>query len=106
MLIAQNLTSQIKSSEFTVTMLPRRRLTGSVAGTGARSRLGMASARAQRFRDLRLSLPFVLLLQWALIDAPMPKLMRLLVTVIGAILGTFAFTDLIVLRLPFARRIF
>ena len=47
-----------------------------------------------------------LLLQWALIDAPMPKLMRLFVTVIGAILGTFAFTDLIVLRLPFARRIF
>jgi hypothetical protein len=31
--------------------------------------------------------------------------MRLFVTVIGAILGTFAFTDLIVLRLPFARRI-
>ena len=50
--------------------------------------------------------PFVLLLQWALIDAPMPKLMRLLVTLIGAILGTFAFSDLIVLRLPFARRIF
>jgi glucan biosynthesis protein C len=50
--------------------------------------------------------PFVLLLQWALIDAPMPKLMRLFVTVFGAILGTFAFTDLIVLRLPFARRIF
>ena len=50
--------------------------------------------------------PFVLLLQWALIDAPMPKLMRLSVTVIGAILATFAFTDLIVLRLPFARRIF
>jgi peptidoglycan/LPS O-acetylase OafA/YrhL len=50
--------------------------------------------------------PFVLLLQWALIDAPMPKLMRLLLTVIGAILTTFAFTNLIVLRLPFARRIF
>ena len=50
--------------------------------------------------------PFVLLLQWALIDAPMPKLMRLVVTVIGAILATFAFTDLIILRLPFARRIF
>jgi peptidoglycan/LPS O-acetylase OafA/YrhL len=50
--------------------------------------------------------PFVLLMQWALIDAPMPKLMRLSVTVIGAILATFAFTDRIVLRLPFARRIF
>jgi len=41
-----------------------------------------------------------------LIDAPMPKLVRLSVTVIGAILGAFAFTYLIVLRLPFARRIF
>lgn len=50
--------------------------------------------------------PIVLLLQWALIDAPMPKLMRLFVTVIAAIVGTFALTDLIVLRLPFARRIF
>lgn len=50
--------------------------------------------------------PFVLLLQWALIEAPMPKLMRLLVTVIGAILATFAFTELVVLRLPLARRIF
>jgi glucans biosynthesis protein C len=50
--------------------------------------------------------PIVLLLQWALIDAPMPKLMRLFVTVIGAIVGSFAFTEFIVLRLPFARRIF
>jgi peptidoglycan/LPS O-acetylase OafA/YrhL len=50
--------------------------------------------------------PIVLLLQWALIDAPVPKFIRLLATVIGAIVGTFAFTDLIVLRLPFARRIF
>jgi peptidoglycan/LPS O-acetylase OafA/YrhL len=50
--------------------------------------------------------PFVLLLQWVLIDAPMPKLMRLFLTVIGAILGTFAFTNWIVLRLPLARRIF
>jgi hypothetical protein len=36
----------------------------------------------------------------------MPKFLRLLMTVIGAIVGSFAFTDLIVLRLPFARRIF
>ena len=50
--------------------------------------------------------PFVLLLQWILIDAPMAKLMRLFVTVIGAILGTFAFTNWIVLRFPLARRIF
>jgi hypothetical protein len=50
--------------------------------------------------------PFVLLLQWTLIEAPMPKLMRLFVSVIGAILATFAFTELVVLRLPFARRIF
>jgi peptidoglycan/LPS O-acetylase OafA/YrhL len=50
--------------------------------------------------------PIVLLLQWALIDAPVPKLVRLFVTVIGAILGSFAFTNWIVLRLPYARRIF
>ncbi len=50
--------------------------------------------------------PFVLLAQWVLIDAPVPKLMRLFVTVIAAILGTFAFTNGIVLRLPLARRIF
>jgi hypothetical protein len=36
----------------------------------------------------------------------MLKLMRLLVTVIGAILATVWFTDLIVLHLPFARRVF
>jgi hypothetical protein len=52
----------------------------------------MASARAQRLRDLRLSLPFVLLLQWALIDAPMPKLMRLLVTAIGFLLPLLSLT--------------
>jgi len=50
--------------------------------------------------------PFVLLSQWVLIEAPIPKLMRLFPTAIGAILGTFAFTNWIVLRLPFARRIF
>jgi len=50
--------------------------------------------------------PIVLLLQWALIEAPMPKLVRLFVTVIGAILGTFAFTNWIVMRLPLVRRIF
>ena len=51
-------------------------------------------------------MPIVLLLQWALIDAPAPKPVRLVATVIGAILGSFAFTNWIVLRLPFARRIF
>ena len=50
--------------------------------------------------------PIVLLLQWSLIDAPAPKLIRLFLTVIGAILGTFAVTNFIVLRLPLARRIF
>jgi hypothetical protein len=40
----------------------------------------VAGARAQRFRDLRLSHSFVLLLQWVLIDAPMLKLMRLSVS--------------------------
>jgi glucans biosynthesis protein C len=50
--------------------------------------------------------PIVLALQWALIDAPMPKLARLFVTVIGAIVGSFAFTNWIVLRLPFSRHVF
>lgn len=51
-------------------------------------------------------MPIVLLLQWALIDAPAPKWVRLLATVVGAILGSFALTNWIILRLPFARRIF
>ena len=50
--------------------------------------------------------PIVLLLQWALIGAPGPKLLRLIVTVIGAILGSFAFTNWVILRLPYARRVF
>jgi glucans biosynthesis protein C len=48
----------------------------------------------------------VLLLQWALIDAPMPKLVRLFATVIGAIIGSFALTHFVIMRLPFARRVF
>jgi len=51
-------------------------------------------------------MPIVLLLQWALIDAPAPKWVRMLVTMIGAILGSFAFTNWVVMRLPLARRIF
>ena len=51
-------------------------------------------------------MPIVLLLQWALIGAPGPKWLRLVVTVIGAILGSFAFTNFVILRLPYARRIF
>jgi glucans biosynthesis protein C len=51
-------------------------------------------------------MPIVLLLQWALIDAPVPKWVRLIATVIGAIAGSFAFTNWIVLRLPYARRVF
>jgi glucans biosynthesis protein C len=50
--------------------------------------------------------PLVLLLQWALIDAPAPKWARLGATVIGAVLGSFAFTNWVVLRLPYARRVF
>jgi peptidoglycan/LPS O-acetylase OafA/YrhL len=50
--------------------------------------------------------PIVMLLQWALIDAPAPKWLRLAATVLGAILGSFAFTNWVVLRLPYARRIF
>jgi len=51
-------------------------------------------------------MPIVLLLQWALIGAPGPKWLRLIVTVIGAILFSFAFTNWVILRLPYARRIF
>jgi len=51
-------------------------------------------------------MPIVLLLQWALIGAPGPKWLRLIVTVIGAIAGSFAFTNFVILRLPYARRIF
>lgn len=51
-------------------------------------------------------MPFVLLLQWALIEAPAPKWLRLSVTVAGAVLASFAFTNWIVLRVPGARRVF
>ena len=51
-------------------------------------------------------MPIVMLLQWALIGAPGPKWLRLIVTVIGAIVGSFAFTNFVILRLPYARRIF
>ena len=50
--------------------------------------------------------PIVLLLQWALIEAPAPKWARLLATVVGAILCSFAFTNWVILRLPYARRVF
>jgi glucan biosynthesis protein C len=53
-----------------------------------------------------LHFPIVMLLQWALIDAPTPKWVRLLLTVAGAILGSFAFTNWVILRLPYARRVF
>jgi glucans biosynthesis protein C len=51
-------------------------------------------------------MPIVLLLQWALIDAPAPKWVRLFATVIGAIVGSFVFTNWVILHLPYARRIF
>ena len=51
-------------------------------------------------------MPIVLLLQWALIGAPGPKWLRLVATVIGATVGSFAFTNFVILRLPYARRIF
>jgi glucans biosynthesis protein C len=50
--------------------------------------------------------PIVLALQWALIDAPAPKWLRLAATVVGAVIGSFAFTNWVILRLPYARRIF
>ena len=48
-------------------------------------------------------MPIVLLLQWALVDAPVPKWVRLVTTVVGAIVGSFAFTNWFILRLPYAR---
>jgi glucans biosynthesis protein C len=51
-------------------------------------------------------MPIVLLLQWALIDAPAPKWVRLVATVIGAIVGSFVFTNWFILRLPYAKRVF
>jgi hypothetical protein len=51
-------------------------------------------------------MPVVLLLQWALIGAPAAKWVRLAATVIGATLGSFAFTNWVILRLPYARRVF
>jgi peptidoglycan/LPS O-acetylase OafA/YrhL len=50
--------------------------------------------------------PIVLLLLWALMDAPAPKWARLFMTVAGAIVASFAFTNWVVLRLPYARRVF
>ena len=50
--------------------------------------------------------PIVLLLQWALMDTPAPKWVRLFMTVVGAIVGSFAFTNWVILRLPHARRVF
>ena len=50
--------------------------------------------------------PIVLFLQWALIDAPAPKWARLFMTVVGAIVVSFAFTNWVILRLPYARRVF
>ena len=51
-------------------------------------------------------LPIVLLLQWALVEAPGPMWLHLVVTVIGAILGTVAFANWVILLLPYARRVF
>jgi hypothetical protein len=48
----------------------------------------------------------VLLLQWGLIDAPVPKWVRLAATVMGAIVGSFALTNWFILRLPYSRRVF
>jgi hypothetical protein len=50
--------------------------------------------------------PIVLLLLLALLDAPGPKWARLFVTAAGAIVASFAFTNWVVLRLPYARRVF
>ena len=50
--------------------------------------------------------PIVLILQWALMDAPAPKWARLFMTAGGAIVASFAFTNWVILRLPYARRVF
>jgi hypothetical protein len=39
-------------------------------------------------------------------DAAVPKWSRLVATVIGAIVGSFLFTNWVVLRLPYAKRVF
>ena len=39
-------------------------------------------------------------------DAPAPKWARLFMTVVGAIVASFAFTNWVILRLPYARRVF
>ena len=50
--------------------------------------------------------PIVMLLLWALMDAPGPKWARLVMTVVGAIVASFALTNWVILRLPYARRVF
>jgi glucans biosynthesis protein C len=49
--------------------------------------------------------PIVKLLQWALTGGPAARWLRLLMTIAGAVVGSFAFTNWVVLRLPYARRV-
>ena len=64
------------------------------------------SATGPGREDARPSKSSVMLLQWPLIGAPGPKWLRLIMTVIGALAGSFAFTNFVILRLPHARRVF
>jgi glucans biosynthesis protein C len=50
--------------------------------------------------------PFVMMIQWLLIGSGLPIAVRIAITLTGVIAVTFAFTSLIVLRLPGAGRIF
>jgi len=50
--------------------------------------------------------PFVLLMQWALLETDLPKWSRLLLTWPAAVILTVAFTNWVVLRLPGLRRVF
>ncbi len=50
--------------------------------------------------------PFVMLVQWALLDTDLPKWERLLATWPLAVLLTVAFTNFVVLRIPGLRRVF
>jgi glucans biosynthesis protein C len=66
--------------------------------------LGMLAANS--YAAYVFHFPFVMLIQWLLIGSGLPIAGRIVLTVIGAIVATLVFTNLVVLRLPGARRIF
>jgi glucans biosynthesis protein C len=50
--------------------------------------------------------PIVMLMQWLLIGSVLPVWGRMIATVISAVLITFVFTNYVVLRIPWSRRVF